>query len=76
MHYNKRYENEDEGKNDVQAIKDIKEYVGSLKRFKAMEASLKEEIVKGMTLDQMRIACSFAGIEGFPVSAWYRRLTA
>lgn len=47
------------------AVADIQNYLGD--RYETVA-----EVVKPLPWEQFQIACSFAGIEGFPVTAWFR----
>ena len=53
----------------AEAINDIKEYLGGEhnKAWKYLVATTKA----GCTFEDLAIACSFAGIEGYPVRAFY-----
>lgn len=51
------------------AIQDIKEYLGD-ERFKRITDCMRTDC-PNMTLEQFTMAASFAGVQGYPVKAWY-----
>lgn len=51
------------------AIQDIKDYLGE-DRFNKLTQCVQNE-PEQYTFDQFRLAVSFAGIQGYPVRAWY-----
>lgn len=49
------------------AIEDIKEYLGD-DRFKTLTEKFKQ---MSPSLDQFELMVSFAGVQGYPVKAWF-----
>lgn len=64
MHYDVSYKD----KSDRQAVLDLVHWV----RFKAAHELIKC-VKKGMTFDQFRFWCSFAGVKGKPVNAAWEK---
>lgn len=65
MHFEKRYDMETlAGRNAAYA--DAKDWLGD-KRFALLERAIKSGEIE--TMAQLRFACSFAGLEGAPVTA-------
>lgn len=50
------------------AIEDIKEYMGE-ERFANLTNTFKE--YPNLSLEQFTLYCSIAGVQGYPVKAWY-----
>ena len=62
-----------EGKaKEDKAIADIVNWLGK-ERYEKLTAEFKKE-PKQPTLDGFHLMCSIAGISGYPVTVWYRRL--
>lgn len=55
---------------DSAAVQDISDWLGS-ERFAQAEIKLK---AAQCTEEEFEMVCSFLGIRGYPVGAWYRRL--
>lgn len=58
---------------EAKAIDDIIDFLGQ-ERFDTISTALEIAIKDGATVDQLRIPLSFAGVQGFPVVAWYNHL--
>jgi hypothetical protein len=59
---------------EAKAIADIRAYLGDM-AFANCERVFRAEPT--LTLGDVRVSCAvFLGIEGFPVEAWFRRLTS
>ena len=56
----------------IRAVLDIKEYLGA-EKFNNIETQI-TQLEKPLTGDQFAFLCSVAGIEGYPVDAWYMSL--
>lgn len=70
MHYSVDYSSfTDEVAKHNCAIQDIKEYLGE-ERFKNITQIAKDQ-PEPFTLEQFTLAVSFAGVQGYPVKAWY-----
>jgi hypothetical protein len=73
MHYTINYANlETVAEQDHSAIQDIRNWLGE-ERFERVD-QLYRELAEPVTLDLFRLQMNFAGIQGLPVEAWYRRL--
>lgn len=57
---------------DRAALKDIAEWMGA-DRFARVD-QLYREMAEPVSIDVFRLQMSFAGIQGYPVEAWYRSL--
>lgn len=57
---------------DRAAMKDIADWMGA-DRFARVDA-LYREMAEPVGIDVFRLQMSFAGIQGYPVEAWYRSL--
>jgi hypothetical protein len=75
MHYTIDYSKRTDKDVDAAAIRDIIDYLGE-ERFQQISAALKDGIRQGVTEDEFHLPLSFAGVQGFPVGAWYRTLKA
>jgi hypothetical protein len=71
MHYNVSYKNLPEDEKRVKAVLDIKEYLGT-ERFNKVEADFRQ--LGYIEPDKFEFLCMIAGIEGYPVGAWYASL--
>ena len=67
-HYTVNYESMTPAEKHNAAIADCKDYLGE-SRFNEICARIKK--CPNMTLDQLRMALSFVGIQGYPVTAIY-----
>ena len=56
-------------------IEDIKQYLGA-ELFAEITARLKDAVRQGATLDDLRFPLAFAGVQGYPVKAWYELIVA
>lgn len=65
--YTVSYEGLDDVTKHNQAIADVKEYLGE-DRFSQLTELFRQQ---PYTLDQFSLAVSFAGVQGYPVKAWY-----
>jgi hypothetical protein len=70
MHNLKNYANLSESAKKAQAIEDIIEHLGIHRFTEIHEIILRDR----NNLRQMELALSFAGIEGYPVKAWYAHI--
>lgn len=68
-HYTTNYEGLSEIEKHNKAIEDIKDYMGA-EKFEELTKRVKVEY-PNWTLEQFRMAVSFAGVQGYPVKAWY-----
>lgn len=68
-HYNVSYEGLSDIEKHNKAIQDIKDYLGE-EKFEQLTKQCKEEY-PDLTLEQFRMSVSFAGVQGYPVKAWY-----
>lgn len=68
-HYDISYEGLDPIAKHNKAIQDIKDYLGN-DRFDIVTESAKN-MDPPMTLNEFTVAMSFAGVQGYPVKAWY-----
>lgn len=50
------------------ALRDIADYCGALQYQKVMQF-VRDSLAKGLTEEFIRMGCSFAGIQGYPVMA-------
>ena len=66
-HYTVNYEGLDKVTKHNKAIQDIKDYLGE-DRFNQITELVRKD---SYTLDQFRMAVSFAGVQGYPAKAWY-----
>lgn len=55
----------------AKAMEDIVNYLGD-ERFSKIDAKLRK--YESMELEQLRIMLSFAGVQGYPVRAWYESI--
>lgn len=72
-HYTTSYEGLTEVEKHNKAIEDIKEWMGE-ERFDHITSLVRDDVKEGreqMTLDQFTMAISLAGVQGYPVKAWY-----
>jgi hypothetical protein len=73
MHYEVSYRaHEDVAAADAAAIADIRDWLGA-ERFATVD-SVYRQLSEPVSLDLFRLQMSFAGIQGYPVAAWYRSL--
>jgi len=75
MHYTIDYSAQPDEAADAAAVRDIIDYVGE-QRFRDISATLRDAIRQGATERDFHLPLSFAGVQGFPVGAWYRTLKA
>jgi hypothetical protein len=68
-HYNISYEGLDPIEKQNKAIADIKEYMGEAK-FVDLTSKLRAAY-PDCTIEQFTLMVSFAGVQGYPVKAWY-----
>ena len=73
-HYTTDYSHLDDEAKEQEAIKDIKRWFSNDERFNLINAELKESIKQGATVDDWRLPLAFAGVQGYPVDAWYNVL--
>jgi len=66
-HYDVKYEDLDSEETIEKACADVKDYVGDTTYSKMIIMAMDPDI----TLDQLRFAYSFAGVQGYPVKAMY-----
>lgn len=57
---------------DAAALADIRDWMGA-DRFETVDAMYKQ-LAEPISIDLFRLQMSFAGIQGYPVEAWYRSL--
>lgn len=72
-HYNVNYNELTGDAKRLKAIQDIKDYLGE-DRFNNIEPLLRQAKKDGMSLEQMAMNLSLAGIQGYPVQAWYESI--
>ena len=73
MHYEINYKGfADTADADRAALADIQDWMGS-DRFARVDAVYRE-LTEPVSIDVFRLQMSFAGIQGYPVEAWYRSL--
>lgn len=74
MHYTVDYSRFPPGTRakEAAAIDDIIGYMGA-DRFERLSVAFLA--MPGLTEDRMHCACSFAGVRGYPVTAWFNLLT-
>ena len=72
-HYDIDYSKLSGVKRHAKAIQDIKDYIGK-DRFKHLTKILVKENLQ--TLDEYKMALSFAGIHGYPCEAWMHHVQA
>jgi len=70
-HYNTDYSGLAEPEKSKQAIEDIKGYLGE-KTFAKVNAEFLADPPENF--DHFAFICTFAGVKGFPVRAWYNSL--
>lgn len=75
MHYEIEYDNLEDPKTVKQAIKDTQQFIGKGKKWERLVIIISAAIASGNTMPQMRLVCSFAGIEGYPVYALCKYIT-
>ena len=75
-HYTVDYGNTPEPEKRARAIEDIRRWFDDDERFARVEASLRQYLAEGATLEHFRLALSFAGVRGYPVQAWFDQLTS
>lgn len=68
MHYNIDYTGLSPQAKHNKAIADIIDYMGKARYNKATDMFSKRS---PMSFEQFQLACSFAGVQGYPVKAWY-----
>lgn len=73
MHYNVDYNGLTPQAKHNKAIEDIKEYMGDI-RYNLMSGTFIETYPCGMSLEQFELIASFAGVQGYPVRAWYNEI--
>lgn len=61
----------DENAKQEKALNDIRDYIG-IDRFVKLTAEFVNAVNDGATEEQFHFWLSFAGIQGYPVSAWYK----
>ncbi len=69
MHYDVDYSKLDPVAKHNKAIQDIKDYMGN-QRFRHL-TKLFRESADSISPDQFALMTSFAGVQGYPVKAWY-----
>lgn len=70
-HYNIDYSGMSDIDKHNKAIADIKDYMGD-KRFDMLTELFKEQFAAEQpTLEHFELMCSFSGVGGYPVKAWY-----
>ena len=68
MHYTVSYEGLSSQEKHDKALGDLKEYLGE-DRFEQLTRELSRH--PDLTLEQFEFYASFAGVQGYPVRAWY-----
>jgi hypothetical protein len=74
-HYDIDYGGLDERTKEARAIQDIIDYLGQ-ERFDYISTAIKQGMVEDMDLDAdaLRLPLSLAGVQGYPVTAWFNYL--
>ena len=70
-HYNIDYSDLEDAEKQAKAIADIIDYLGSPSKFNELTTMFREEADGNMHQRWFEIACSFAGVQGYPVVAWF-----
>jgi len=71
-HYTVKYGDLEGIPKQAKALADIVDYLG-WEKFTELSGVLAEENPR-LTLKQLRMALSFAGVQGYPVRAWYAHI--
>ena len=72
MHYEVNYDKLAPADRDAAAIADIRDWLGQERDDRLCETFAAQE--QPMSQEDFAVVCSFAGIQGLPVQAWYRSL--
>jgi hypothetical protein len=73
MHHTISYKDLSQEQADIKAIEDVKFWLGD--RFEFVDNTLKNGVEKGelININHLRFACSFIGVQGYPVLMLARR---
>lgn len=69
MSYDIKYTDLDDPKTVKKAIRDIQQFIGKGKRWEKTLMVITGMVASGSAMPQIRFACGFAGIQGYPVTA-------